>query len=288
MHGLIDILIISHNRPDYTSLSLQRLLESCNEQMRVWLWQNGSHPATVEVVRRFATHPRVYRYYESPTNLKLRGPMNWIFREADGQYIAKIDDDCLVPDGWHLPLVALLSADPTFGVAACWHFHEADFDASLAAPKIREYTDGIRAMLNPWVQGSGFIMKRECVDQCGLLPDNVGSFTPYCWMLFNRGWHLGWPLPLVLIDHMDDPRSLHSRFQSEEDFLRDPPLSAEFGGVRSLAEWRERIQWNARQVLEAPLDPRAYRGWRHLKRRIERRVKGALGLWPPWRIAARK
>jgi len=288
MNERIDILMITHNRPNYTRLSLRCLLDSCDRNMRVWLWHNGLHAPTLEIVRELSRHPRVYRFHESPVNVKLREPMNWVMGEGDGAYFAKVDDDCVVHEGWHRPLVAALRADPGLGVAACWHFQESDFDVQAAAPKIREYTNGIRIMLNPWVQGSGFMMKRECIDECGLIPSTVRSFTPYCWILFEHGWRLGWPLPLVQIDHMDDPRSLNSRFKTEEDFLRNPPLGATFGDVRSLAEWKERVRWLAREVIEAPLEPRAYTGWRSLAIRVRRRIERMLGLWPPWRVAARK
>ncbi len=88
----VDILMITHNRPDYTRLALRRLLDSCDETMRVWLWHNGDHAPTLEAVRGFAEHPRVHRFHVSPANKKLREPTNWVLAEGDGEYFAKVDD----------------------------------------------------------------------------------------------------------------------------------------------------------------------------------------------------
>ncbi len=284
----VDILMITHNRPDYTRLALSRLLDSCDETMRVWLWHNGDHAPTLEAVRESSEHPRVHRFHVSPDNRKLREPTNWVLEEGDGAYFAKVDDDCLVVHGWHRSLIAALESDERMGIVACWHFQQSDFNPALASHKIQEFADGQKVMLNRWVQGSGIMMKRTCIEACGSIPKRCDSFTPYCTMIFEAGWKLGWPLPLVPIEHMDDPRSPHSRFKSEADFAENPPLGASFGGVRSLAEWTERVKWLAREVQAAPLDPRASRGWRGISKRIGSRVKRGLGIGPAWRVAARK
>ena len=35
--GIIDILMVTYNRLEYTQRSLPRLLDSCDESMRVWV-----------------------------------------------------------------------------------------------------------------------------------------------------------------------------------------------------------------------------------------------------------
>src|SRR5688500_14710804 len=98
--GIIDILMITYNRPDYTLLSLARLLDSCDPSMRVWLWHNGGHAETLDAVKSMANHPRVHHFHHSVENKRLREPTNWFWQNADGDYVSKIDDDNLMTPGW--------------------------------------------------------------------------------------------------------------------------------------------------------------------------------------------
>jgi len=56
----IDILMIAHNRAVYTETALGRLLDTCDRNMRVWLWLNGDNQDTLSVVKCFLNHPRLY------------------------------------------------------------------------------------------------------------------------------------------------------------------------------------------------------------------------------------
>ena len=61
--------MVTHDQPDYLRLSLPRLLETCDERMRVWLWHNGTHEETLELSRSFADDPRVARFHHSVENV---------------------------------------------------------------------------------------------------------------------------------------------------------------------------------------------------------------------------
>ena len=125
----IDILMITYRRPHYTRLALDRLLATCDESMRVWLWHNGDHAETLELVKSYESHPRVHRFHHCPENLRLREPTNWLFRESTGAFVTKVDDDCLMPFGWADTLRAAMDEEPRFGMLGCWRFQEEDFDA---------------------------------------------------------------------------------------------------------------------------------------------------------------
>ena len=95
-----EILMITFNRPTFTKMSLERLLDSCDSQMRVWVWHNGPDEATLTTVRSFQNHPRLHKIHVSPDNRELREPTNWFWRNSQGEFLSKVDDDCLVPDDW--------------------------------------------------------------------------------------------------------------------------------------------------------------------------------------------
>lgn len=267
----IDILMITYNRPEYVRRALPRLLETCDADMRVWLWHNGDHEETLAAVREHADHPQIAHFEHSRQNLKLREPTNWFWQSATAPLLSKVDDDCLMPDDWGESLRRLHHDIPKLGLAGCWPWLETDFDARIAAPKIRTFAPGHKLMLNCWLGGSGYALKREAQQAAGPLREDQ-SFTNWCIRRAREGWIIGWPVPLLLMEHMDDPRSPHCRFQTEQEFQRMRGLSAEMRGIDSLDAFRKRQHEAALELLRASPDPRDHIGWRVKWRRIMARL----------------
>jgi hypothetical protein len=271
--GSIDILMITHNRLAYTRLSLPRLLETCDESCRVWLWHNGTDEETLSVVRSYLDHPRIYKFHYSSENKMLREPTNWLWREAKGDLLGKVDDDCLLPAGWTNTLRRAHEEVEQFGMIGCWPFLLEDFMPDLAARKIRTFSGGHRLLHNLWIGGSGYLMKREVVQQIGGLRERE-SFASYCIRAAAKHWINGWYFPFICQDHMDDPRSRYTLMRSEEEFRRCRGLSAQRFGIDSLAMLKERARLAAIEVQQASTDLSDYVGWRALSRRVLRRVIG--------------
>jgi len=277
-----DVLMITYQRPEYTRLALERLLErSGPASLRVWIWHNGGHAPTLEVVRSLAGHPSVQAFHHSHENRGLRAPTNWLWESATGDYLAKVDDDCLVLGDWPLRLLAAHRDCEVFGVLGAWEFPDEDFDPLLAGPKIRAFSGGQRLLQNLWVGGSGYLMKRRCFDELGPLRPGQ-SFPQYQINLAQRGWVHGWPYPFVRQEHMDDPRSSYCMLRSDQDLLLGRGLSASANGCSTLAEWTETIRRSARLVQTAPLELRYYRGWRRWLRAGQRRIARHFGNRRQW------
>ncbi len=200
----IDILYISYNRPDYTKMSLKRLLDTCDDSMRVWVWHNGTDKETLDVLQSFRYHSNFYKFYHSIENKKLNAPTNWMWSTAKGDFLSKIDDDCLMPLGWADVLRQAHTDMPQFGVIGCWRFPDEDFVPQLANKKIKEFNGGHSLLQNCWIEGSGYLMKRECLVENGLLKEN-GNFTDYCIQLARKGRINGWYYPFLYQEHLDDP-----------------------------------------------------------------------------------
>lgn len=278
---VIDILMITYNRPQYTRLALTRLLETCDEQMRVWLWQNGSDPETLAVVNELKSHPRVYKFHHSLENTRLRKPTNWMWEQADGQFVCKVDDDCMMPYGWGDTLRQAHADNPQFGAVGCWRFFEEDFIPEAANKKIREFNGGHKLMVNCWVEGSGYVLKRECLNKLGVLKENQ-SWVQYCIEVAAAGYINGWYYPFLFQEHMDDPRSEHTLLKTDEDLKKYMPLSAEKNGAPTLKEWQEQLRRSARIMQHASTDPRQWTGWRRKLRNVKQRVKSLFGDGKQW------
>lgn len=274
-----DILMITYDRPEYTKLTLSRLLDTCDETMGVWLWHNGQDARTLAVTRSFANDPRVRRFHHSPTNQGLTAPTNWLWENSEAEYLSKVDDDCIVSPAWARTLRRAHEDNADFGVIGCWRFYEEDFVPELANEKIRSFRGGHRLMRNPWVQGSGYLLKRTCVDDIGPLRDGE-SFPAWCIRLATRGWVNGWYYPFIHEEHLDDPRSPHTALKSDADLQRRLPLSAARRGVTTLAEWEQQMRDSALALQQASIDPRDHQGVRARIRSLlgrKRRLGGRLG-----------
>jgi len=280
--GSVDVLMITYNRPEYTRLSLGRLLETADERTRVWLWHNGDDAATLDVVKSFSTHPRVFEFNHSKENLRLRAPTNWFWGRAKGDYFSKVDDDCLLPDGWIQTLRDVHEKNPKLGVIGCWRFQESDFSPELANKKTVELGGGYKLLRNLWVDDSGFLMKRECVDRQGPLRDNEWFDGRYSIRLSQAGWVIGWLYPFIMQEHMDDPRAPHTGLKSDADVLRAVPLTAQRNGITTLAAWDALLRRTAVDLQASPIDLKYHTGWRLMLKRGVGKAKRAIGIREQW------
>jgi glycosyltransferase involved in cell wall biosynthesis len=267
----VDVLMITYNRAAYARLSLDRLLECADDTTRVWLWHNGDDAETLEVVRERCDHPAVHRFHHSAENVGLREPTNWLWAHAEGEFVSKVDDDCLVEPGWADRLAQAHRDFEGFGVIGSWRYPDEDFRPDLAARKIATFPGGHQVLQNLWVQGSGYLVRRELVDRLGPLQPGQ-TFTQFCKRLAVGGLVNGWYFPFIREEHMDDPRSPHSCLRSDADLERWLPLSAKRNGIDSLQAWEAQLRRSALVAQTAPLDAGRYRGVRRRVRNAQRRL----------------
>lgn len=271
-----DVLMITYRSAGHLHLSLPRLLDTCGDADRLWLWHNGDDEATLEALRPYRADPRVHRFHHSRDNVRLREPTNWLWEGSSAQYVSKVDDDCLVSPGWLDTFDAAHRANPDFGVVGSWRHPPADFRPELAAHKIQEFRGGHTLLRNLWVQGSGYLLPRDTMQKAGpLRPEE--SFTGYCTRLARRGAINGFYFPFVPEDHMDDPRSAHTLITDDESLARRMPLSAVANGVTSVEQWTAQLQRSAIVLQTASLDPRQHAGWRRRARLARQRLTTLAG-----------
>ena len=168
----IDLLMITWNRASYTERTLTRLLETLTPRTRLWIWHNGKDQPTMRVVRSFESHPSVHRVHWSSTNVRLREPTNWFWENATAPYVGKVDDDCLMPDGWLETIIAAHESDPKLGIISAWPFREEDHRPECAERKLRAVGPELSVMVNPWTGGSGYLVKRACQEALGPLGED--------------------------------------------------------------------------------------------------------------------
>lgn len=276
----VDVLMITYARPHYVRTTLPHLLDQADERTRVWLWHNGEDAETLNVVTSHLQHPRVHRFHHSRDNVKLRPPTNWLWSEASGELVGKVDDDCVVADGW-IDRLREAHATYAFGVIGAWRFRPEDWRPDLADAKTVNYPGGLRLLRNLWVQGSGYLVPTSVVREVGPLR-NKQSFTQWCLAVERHGRPNGWLLPLIQEEHMDDPLSPLSPLRTDADLQRHLPLSAQVHGVTTLAAWNNQMRRSAMLVQGATLDVNAFNSWRAKRRSAVRRLRRAVGMRTTW------
>lgn len=269
----VKVLMITHNRPLYTRLSLERLCATAPPGAAITVWDNASGPETREVVRSFESHPAIEEIIYNSTNDRLHGPTNWFWQNSkEADYLAKVDDDCLMPVKWVEKLVKAHTDIPRAGILGCWRFLPEDFQAAKAARKIHTY--GAHMVLrNCWVEGSGYLMKREVLDNIGPLRPRE-TFTTWCIRAAARGFVVGWYYPFLYQEHMDDPRAEHTGIATDEDLRKMLPLSAAQYGVRTREDWVRRLRATAERLQEYSIDPLDFIG---LRAKVKRNLLKLVG-----------
>jgi hypothetical protein len=251
---VIKVLMITHNRPEYVRLSLERLCGPALKDLTVTIWDNGSDRETRDIVKQYEGHKRVEQVVYNKKNELLRVPTNWFWeKNPDADLLGKVDDDCLVPENWTDVLEEAHKEIPQAGIVACWHFLPQDFQYQLAKNKIQSFGRH-QIMRNCWVGGSGYLMKRSVLGKNGLLRPQE-TFTDYCIRAAAAGFVNGWYYPLLCQEHMDDPRTLHTAIRSEDDFRRLVPLSARTFGITTREQWIQRMVVSSRRLQEYSIDP---------------------------------
>ena len=265
--------MITYNRPDYTRLSLGRLCESLPSWAGITVWDNASGPETREVLHDFESHPRIENIVYNTTNDRLRGPTNSFWQNAgDADFLSKVDDDCLMPDGWCEKLVEAHQDIPEAGILGCWRFLPEDFNPELVSRKLQEYGKH-RILRNCWVEGSGYLAKRHVIDKIGPLRKDE-SFPSLCIRAAAAGFINGWYYPFLYQEHMDDPRVPHTGMKTEADFQRLRPLSAGTFRIRTREDWIRRLRHSAWTVQACSYNPCDYMG---LRTRIRHKVNRIFG-----------
>jgi glycosyltransferase involved in cell wall biosynthesis len=269
----IKILMITFNRPEYTRLSLSRLCDTAPENARITVWDNGSSPETIEAIKKFESHVRIEQIIYNQTNARQIGPTNWFWQNAtDADLLSKVDDDCLMPENWCEVLQQAHLDIPAAGVLGCWRFLPDDFNAETAERKIQLFGKH-RIMRNCWVEGSGYLMKRAVIDKIGYMKTGE-SFTTYCIRAAAKAYINGWYYPFLYQEHMDDPRAEHAGINSEADFRRLRPASAQNFNIHSREEWIARLQRSAQSLQAYSYEPK---DWLGIRAKIKRKIKTLRG-----------
>lgn len=272
------ILLLSWNRREYFERTIAHLLAD-SADFRLYMWDNGSADGVADLIRAL-DDPRIAERHYSPDNVGQAIPWRWFVENSRGDIAGKLDDDILGEPGWMARFAGLIAAEPKFGTLGAWVFMPEDWDEALSAHKI-ETIGGTRIFRNPWVPGGIFLGRREVLQRYTKTDPAMLGIPLDQNAMCRDGYVNGFPLPLSLAQHIDDPRHPLCRMNRPGGWDQFAAYTARMRGFTGPAEYGRWIAADARAMQQATireqLDLLAPGPITRLRRRIGRGLK-RLGL----------
>jgi glycosyltransferase involved in cell wall biosynthesis len=206
----ISVVVCTYNRSDLAARAVASLVAQPFDPARheIVVVDNASPDDTRAVVESFARrHPHVR--YECETLQGLSHARNAGLRAARGAYVAYVDDDCVIPDGWLAALAEVLAARAP---AICGGPALAFFDGPRPAwfrDAYGSYELGgeARPLDQQYLYGMNITFRREVIE-------SLGGFNPAYGMV---GSAIGYGEEIEL------QRKLRAR-QPDAEIFYDPRL----------------------------------------------------------------
>jgi glycosyltransferase involved in cell wall biosynthesis len=241
----VDLLLVTRDRRRYLEKTLARLLAD-DSPFRLYLWDNGSRDGSAEILAGLED-PRVAARHFSRENRGQREPCLWFLDRGESDLAGKIDDDILAPPGWIGRIAPLLRREERFGLLGCWTFLPGDWEEALACQKIVELA-GARVFRNLWIGGAAWLARKENLRRYLAPPGDYGVPLDQYRMTAD-GLVNGYPLPLLIARHLDDPRDPEYR-EAGTGATSATAARKRFSSPEDYGRW---IAADARKILTEPL-----------------------------------
>lgn len=178
---------------------------------------NGSPDGSAEIVEREFPEATLIR---SETNRKYSGGCNLAWPQVRGRYWLLLNPDCVVPDGGLQELAEWMERHPELGAASpelvdskgrvqsAGRRFQSISKSLLELSRLHlllparyrsnfflgSYWNGGEHLDVDWAPGTALLVRREAVDDAGLLSENVlfyGEDSEWCWRIRKAGWRIG-------------------------------------------------------------------------------------------------
>ena len=266
----VAIVLVTHNRLEYTKKSVSRILEDHSEEFDLYLWDNASTDGTQEYLQNLKD-PRIVETICSENNQGQTGAMNYVWSKTKAELIGKLDNDCLVTPGWTRIFAQAHNDIKNLGAVACWHYPLDEFNESAVRKTGKIQTFGEHQIFrHPWVCGSGFIMKRSSFQRQGPWKKGCNIATTYYFLKMALAGEInGWYYPLVLQEHMDDPKSKHSLIKTNRGIqkMHESTFSLRTERIYDIENRMARREFVLNNLFYDPWEAEHYTGLRVLLHR---------------------
>jgi len=260
----ISVVVCTYNRSRLLAQVMQGLCEQSldRRQYEIIVVDNGSTDDTAGVVERFVLAGHVRYRVETRPGLSHARNRGW--REARGEYVAYVDDDCRVPSGWLAVGADVIEAvAPAMFGGPYYAFYEtpkpAWFKDSYAT-----HDNGGRARLlgrHEYLSGGNMFVRRDLLER-------LGGFDPALGMSgeaigYGEETHLQLRIraampdaaiyyePRLFVYHLVRPQKMSLRWMVRQHLSQGRAAYHVFDRARQVGRGREFVLW--RRALRATL-----------------------------------
>lgn len=250
MKTTVEIIMITHNRLEYTKKALAALQKQ-TYPFKLTIWDNASDDETVKFLRSlsFGVSEKDFKVVFSDKNLGLSEVTNKLFSESREDLVGKVDNDVIVPPDWLERCVKAHEAYENFGFVGGFHFFPEDIEN--LKPHIDTY-NGFDIWLKGHIGGCSFVIKRKDFVEIGLIETSdqiLMGLSGYQHIFEKKGKINGYLWnPPIWVDHFEDARSQNHIDNDEYNSYKKNCRRM------TVAEYSERHRKNSEKYLNNNLE----------------------------------
>jgi len=212
----VEVLVPCYKRVEYTRRYLPPLIENTRyPDVHFRLVDDGSQDGTAEFLQSLAEQHDNVKADAFQVNFGLRWRILEFWDSSDAPILAKMDNDCEVPEGWLTKLVETLEACPELGIVSpVIHTVWIDGD-TLMAPQGKIGFNRGRKYWEALTIGGLWCMKRSVLESPSDFvkgkDDGITGAHELIKALQSQGVVMGW-LPEVVVQHVGYHKGTHGDY----------------------------------------------------------------------------
>jgi glycosyltransferase involved in cell wall biosynthesis/Tfp pilus assembly protein PilF len=201
--GMTSIIILTQKRLEYTKKCLKSIRKQTPEAYEIIFIDNGSTDSTVKWLQGQVRENRNYHLIENKENVGVATGRNQGINMSQGEFIALMDNDVVVCEGWLSGMLECLNRAPDTGIVGpmtnnCTGLQQVIDDTYPLVEYLDKYAERFREKYYhrriPYRNVAGFCMlfKRSLMEKIGLLDERFDTShfedEDFCWRSALEGY----------------------------------------------------------------------------------------------------
>lgn len=191
---LVSIILPTHNRAKYIKKAIESVLSQTYKDFEFIIIDDGSTDETPEIISEYRRNDPRIKILTNKSNLGLVKSLNKGIRNAQGKYIARIDDDDFWCDSQKLKKqTAFLEANPDYVLVGGGVIKINEEGQEIVRLMLPQQDKNIRRAIlqnNPFVHSS-VVFRKEVWDKAGEYNEGLASSNAEDWDLWMRFGEFG-------------------------------------------------------------------------------------------------
>lgn len=162
----LTIVVITHNRLEYTKRTIESLLKTCPQGTRFLVWDNKSdEPGMGEYLSSFAINdPHDSLITLSSTNAGWGAAVNQALRDVKTEFVLISNNDVVYHPQWYETCLELYKNHPDLGILGVWKHTAHGVRADLGDMLVKDNMPAV-----------GWLMKMSVIHDIGAFPEHGPS-----------------------------------------------------------------------------------------------------------------